>query len=283
MIPAPTYCGMPLDRRSALRDDPKWIRAQLDSLHTQIVFVWRDRNLFRKQGDESVACFMHKREVDEIVLHESMELIYLGHGNNDAPIFVADLTHLEEAHAKQLIAATDTQAEFMDLRAVGATINGDEAATMAFARGIAYWHRQNKFCGRCGNATISFRGGHMRRCVHEVCARENFPRIDPAVIMLVEQSQDGVARCLLGRHRDLPKGVYSTLAGYVDPGESLEEAVVREVMEETGIAVQKTTYLASQPWPFPASLMVGFHAQTNQQKITIAANELEDAKWFTAR
>ena len=283
----PTYCGMPLDRSSALREDPAWIRRQLDSDHTRILPLWRNHNLFRAhQPGQPVACFVEKHHAESIV-RDSTELIYLGHDRRaptHAPIFAADITHLEAHHATALISALGIDAEFLDLRTVGPTLATEEAATMAYARGLTYWHRQNQYCGRCGGTTRSHRGGHLRRCVDTQCARELFPRIDPAVIMLVEQLEpdDGIAKCLLGRSPGLPKRIYSTLAGYVDPGENLEEAVAREVMEETGIAVCQTTYLASQPWPFPACMMVGFYARTRDRKITIATNELEDARWFSA-
>lgn len=285
----PAYCGMPLDRSSILRADPAWIRRQLDCDRARILPLWRNRNLFMLCGERSrpVACYIGKHEIrkhwGEVIVRESTELVYLGH-DRDAPVFAADLTHLEERHATRLVAATGIDAEFIDLRAVGPVLAGEEAATMAYARGVTYWHRQNQYCGRCGSGTRSHRGGHMRRCVNDRCGREMFPRIDPAVIMLVEQLEpdDRVARCLLGRSRGLPKRIYSTLAGYVDPGESLEEAVAREVMEETGIRVCETAYLASQPWPFPACMMVGFRARSRDREITVAADELDDARWFSA-
>lgn len=272
---------MPLDRNSLLREDPAWIRRQLASDRTRIVPLWRDQNLFRAyQSGKPAACFVEKYHA-EVIVRDATELVYLGHDRN-APVFAADLTHLDEPHATALISTLGSDVAFLDLRTVGPVLATGEAATMAYARGLTYWHRQNQYCGHCGGGTGSHRGGHMRRC--EQCARELFPTIAPAVIMLVEQlaPDDGLARCLLGRSRGLPKRIYSTLAGYVDPGESLEEAVVREVREETGISVCQTTYLASQPWPFPASMMVGFYARTRDRQIAIAANELEDARWFSA-
>ncbi len=276
----PAYCGMPLDRSSALREDPAWVRRQLDSARVRVAPLWRDQNLIAR--GRPVACFVGGRHA-RVLLRDSAELVYLGH-DRQSPVFAADITHLEERRALRLISAAGIDAEFIDLRAVGALLAAEEAATMAYARGLTYWHRQNQYCGRCGGATRSRRGGHMRRCADDRCAREMFPRIDPAVIMLVEQlaPEDGIPRCLLGRRRGLPRRIYSTLAGYVDPGESLEEAVAREVREEAGVAVCRTTYLASQPWPFPACMMVGFRAATRERTITIADNELEDARWFSA-
>ena len=290
----PTYCGMPLDRSSVLREDPAWVRRQLDSDHTRILPVWRDRNLFRQCAERSrlVACYIEKPAVNEpavdkncaeVIVRNATQLVYLGH-DRDSPVFAADITHLEEHRAMRLISTAGIDAEFIDLRAVGPLLPSAEAATMGYARGLTYWHRQNQYCGRCGSGTRSHRGGHLRRCVDDQCGREMFPRIDPAVIMLVEQlePEDQVPKCLLGRSRGLPKRIYSTLAGYVDPGENLEEAVAREVMEETGIGVCQTTYLASQPWPFPSCMMVGFRARSRDRAITVAADELEDARWFSA-
>ncbi len=128
----------------------------------------------------------------------------------------------------------------------------------------------------------SHQGGHARRCVN--CDKELFPRIDPAVIMLIEQAEpaDGIPRCLLGRGTKWEKKMYSTLAGYVDAGESLEQAVIREVQEEAGLRVSTTpTYVASQPWPFPGSIMLGFRAQTHETDISIDPRELVDARWFS--
>ena len=283
----PAYCGMTLDRNSTLREDAAWIDRQLNAECARILPLWRDRNLFQSnQRGTPTACFVERQRADA-VLGDAAQLVYLGHDHDHdraAPIFAADLTHLEEAHATGLISVPGFDLRFLDLRAVGPTLAGAEAATLACARGLIYWHRQNQHCGRCGSATLSHRGGHLRRCVNAQCARESFPRIDPAVIMLVAQlePEDGVPKCLLGRGRGLPKRVYSTLAGYVDSGESLEAAVAREVMEEAGIAVCQITYFASQPWPFPASMMVGFNARTRDRHLTIAADELEDARWFSA-
>ena len=141
------------------------------------------------------------------------------------------------------------------------------------------------FCGRCGTAMANQKGGMLRRCQDEDCRGTAFPRIDPAIIVLVEDRQlhgDGTPRCLLGRAPAWPPGVYSTLAGFVEPGESLEETVAREVREESGIGVEQVRYHASQPWPFPSSLMLGFHATARTLEITTHDDELEDARWFSA-
>ena len=160
--------------------------------------------------------------------------------------------------------------EFTDLRRVGPLLPRQEGALLAYARGIAYWHERHRFCGVCGAPTRSEEGGHVRRCTDAACGTTHFPRTDPAVIMLVHDGE----RCLLGRKSEWPKGMHSTLAGFVEPGESLEEAVAREVFEETGIHVTDVIYHSSQPWPFPASLMLGFHAKALSTAITVDPEEL---------
>lgn len=169
--------------------------------------------------------------------------------------------------------------QFHDLRRVGATVDRNEAALLAYARGMVYWHRGHRFCGVCGAATRIEEAGHLRICSSKDCNRQHFPRTDPAVIMLITNRD----KCLLGSARWWPKGMYSTLAGFVEPGESLELAVTREVFEETGVVVDpaRVRYHSSQPWPFPASIMLGFTAETEHRDIRIDPNELEDARWFS--
>jgi NAD+ diphosphatase len=153
-----------------------------------------------------------------------------------------------------------------------------EGALLALARAIMFWHARHRYCGLCGSPTRSEEAGHMRRCTNPACNTMHFPRTDPAVIMLVTDGH----RALLGRNKNFPlPGMYSTLAGFVEPGESLEDAVAREVREESGIEVAAVHYHSSQPWPFPANIMLGFHAEARTTEITIDYGELEDARWFT--
>ena len=156
-------------------------------------------------------------------------------------------------------------------------IDRDEGGALAYARAMTHWHATHLYCGACGAPTESREGGHIRVCTNESCAKHHFPRTDPAVIMLVEKGD----RCLLGRKSEWAQGRYSTLAGFVEPGESLEDAVRREVMEETGVVVSDVEYHSSQPWPFPASLMLGFFCKAETEAIHRNDKELEDARWFT--
>jgi NAD+ diphosphatase len=162
------------------------------------------------------------------------------------------------------------------LREIGALLPARDAALLVHAVALRQWHDLHPHCARCGAATEAAAGGHLRRC--PACGAEHFPRTDPAVIMLVTDAQD---RALLGRGAHWPPLRYSTLAGFVEPGESLEQAVVREVAEETGVRVGEVSYLGSQPWPFPSSLMLGFTARASDDRITVDGTEISDARWFS--
>ncbi len=153
----------------------------------------------------------------------------------------------------------------------------DELAIYGTARSLVDWHARHRYCARCGNPTVLVKGGWQRSCTNEVCKGEHFPRVDPVTIMLVEY--DG--NLLLGRQPRFPPKRLSTLAGFVEPGESIEEAVAREVMEEAGVAVRDVSYVGSQPWPFPSSLMIGCHAHALSAELTVDHTELEEADWFT--
>ena len=168
-------------------------------------------------------------------------------------------------------------ARFEDLRMIGGQMPSQEAGVLAYARGMTYWRQRHRFCGVCGSPNQSSSAGHVMRCTNAACATDHFPRLDPAIIVLVS---DG-ARALLGRQASWPQGRYSTIAGFVEPGESLEDAVAREVLEETGVHVLESEYHSSQPWPFPASLMVGFCATAAATEVPRADEELEDVRWFS--
>ncbi len=170
--------------------------------------------------------------------------------------------------------------EFKDLRFASMGLDRDEAAVLAYARALLYWHRRHRFCGRCGAATTVCEAGHARDCSNVECAKRHFPRTDPSIIVLVTAQHEGRAHCLLGRQASWPPNVYSTLAGFVEPGECLEDAVAREVFEESGVRVDAVRYHSSQPWPFPAALMLGFHADADMQPVRVDGHELEDARWF---
>jgi NAD+ diphosphatase len=266
------YAGGGLDRAGLRRKDRGWLADRLAHVTTRFVAVWRGLNLVATApGAEPQAVFLPRRDAeafggDAVLLGIETEIAY----------FAIDLSPHETPLA---LLGAPAGAEFTDLRRVGPLLARSEGSLLAYARGILYWHSRHLFCGLCGAPTVSEEAGHVRRCTNPACATVHFPRTDPAVIMLIHDGE----RCLLGRKHEWPKGMHSTLAGFVEPGESLEEAVAREVFEETGVTIDEIAYHSSQPWPFPASLMLGFHARARTTELTIDPGELEDASWFERR
>ncbi|MEX0915119.1 MAG: NAD(+) diphosphatase [Wenzhouxiangellaceae bacterium] len=268
------YADETLDRAAIVREDPERLQRALEHCSACTVAVWRNQSLVTGLETARPGAVRHGIEFHR---HAS-EVVFLGL-DNDVPLFAADYSHLEEPAVARLLGD-----RFIDLRRVGPLLEDGEAALLAYARGMLYWHRNHRFCGRCGTATESQKGGHLRACTNPDCRRLSFPRTDPAVIVLVEHpgGDGGPPRCLLGRSPHFLPGMYSTLAGFVEPGESLEQTVRREVIEESGVRVGDVRYLASQPWPFPSSLMIGFHATAASTEIRLHDQELEDARWFSA-
>lgn len=273
------YSENRLHRTPDFFSDEGWIEARLHDRNTRIVPVWRNRNLIR--GDDSPVPITLSGDHGRGLLDIAGEIALLGldREQNDSAYFAIDVSE----HELPTLAPAMGQAEFIDLRQVGVLMDGHDGSLLAHARGLMYWHRHSRYCAECGQPTRSGEGGRLRRCTNEACARDHFPRTDPAVIMLVTRPGPDGGACLMGRHPNLPEGIYSTLAGFVDQGESLEQAVIREVFEEAGIHVDSVQYRASQPWPFPASLMLGYRARAISFDIDIGDDELEDARWFTKK
>ena len=276
MFRALTYSGAWLDRAADRRMDDAWLEGRLSDPASRVVPVWRDRNLIAK-GEPPAAAAIAGGGGQE-VLRMAGIVALLGVDQDDLAWFAADLSDRDD----RLLACLHDGATFTELRKVGPIIDTRDAALLAYARGLMYWHRRHRYCGVCGAPTISHQGGHLRRCTRATCRAAHFPRTDPAVIVLVTRPGPAGGACLLGRQRGWPAGMVSTLAGFVEPGESLEDCVVREIREEAGISVQATHYRASQPWPFPSSLMIGFRAEADEHAdVVLADGELEDAAWFT--
>ena len=272
-MPRPNfYAGVPLDRADRLRGDPERLTSLLRDPRSRIVPLWRNLHLV---AEEAAAVMLERGEI-ETHLEVSGETIFLGLRGEIAYVAL-DLSHLEEPEIDPLGGAN---ASFRDLRQVGPIMDREDSAILAYARGLAHWHARHGFCGVCGAVSESQKGGHQRRCTNTDCGAVHFPRTDPAVIMLVH---DGGERCLLGRQPFWPPGMHSTLAGFVEPGESLEEAVAREIWEEVGLAidVEDVTYHSSQPWPFPSSIMLGFHARAAFAPLDLGPDELESAAWYS--
>jgi len=271
MRPPNFYAANGLDRAGHRRRDPAWLAERLAHPESRFVAVWRSQSLIEGLSGGAPEAVLLRREA--LVAVEG-EPILLGLREERA-FFALDLS-AREAPLEAIRSPREPPIEFADLRRVGPLLARPDGALLAYARGIVHWHGRHRFCGVCGSPTRSEEGGHVRRCTDSACNAQHFPRTDPAVIMLVTDGD----RALLGRQKIWPKGQHSTLAGFVEPGESLEEAVAREVKEETGIVVEDVAYHSSQPWPFPSSIMLGFTARAATTEIDLDPEELESARWF---
>ena len=275
------YRGLSLDRAGEARKSQAWLDQQWQHADCRVLLLHNDLNLMhwnRDQGLAPLAISHARNEIDALVC-ENQTVFFLGL-ENETPLFAADVSGFETSQLQTTLGIH----EFINLREAGWLLKAQDAALLAYARGLLYWNRHSLFCSSCGAPAQSRQGGHLRLCSNADCAKMHFPRTDPAVIMLVEDcSGTGPARCLLARNARFPARMMSTLAGFVDPSESLEETVAREVFEEVGIRVDRIAYQASQPWPFPNSLMLGFRARATTTEILIDGIEIEEADWFSAK
>ena len=244
------------DRAAHLRRDDLW---RADSVQVMVV------------GGEHIASHGGKG-IRWMAVDEAPEGLWIFLGLRD-----------DIGYAAVLVDQIVDELEPQSLRFIGPTIAPEDASLAVQAVGLSRWHQTHGYCTRCGAATDVVKAGHARVC--PACGTEHFPRTDPAVIMLITDGDDSAegGRAVLGRQPSWPAGYFSTLAGFVEPGESLIDAVRREVLEEVGLVVGDVAYLGSQPWPFPSSLMLGFHGVADTFDITVDGDELEEARWFTRR
>jgi len=259
------FAGAFVDRSGERRKDPDWLAEALSNNETRFVPVWGDRCLVG--GDPPGTVLLRRAQIESFI--DEHNLIFLGLFRNQ-PAFAVSISRDIDPPFTNL-------GDFKDLRFLGTVLPPDEANLAAHARALVLWHDATLFCGQCGSASQPEAGGNSRRCCNPDCNKEIFPRTDPAIIVLVAKGD----RCVLGRQANWPEGRYSTVAGFVEPGESLEDAVRREVYEETNIRVGTDEYHSSQPWPFPSALMLGFVAEATSEDIVLNDGELEDAQWFT--
>jgi NAD+ diphosphatase len=255
-----TFGGSPLDRASAQRADPAWLAAQA----TAGLFLpfWQNRPLV---ADGRIALLPWRSE------WEGGICVFLGLEGSQA-VFAIDVAG-EEPPA--------LGGEFLEMRPAAFVLPTRDTAIAGQAKALIDWHRRHGFCPNCGTATAMRDGGYRRVCPH--CAAEHFPRTDPVVIMLpILKSEDGLGdACLVGHGARFPEGLFSAFAGFIEPGETMEEAVRRELREEANIEVGAISYHASQPWPFPSSLMLGCYAQALSRDFRIDGVEIADARWLT--
>ncbi len=267
MSPIP-FSGCPIDRADHERRDPDWIERQAAREDARFLPVWRLQVLVK---DGATPALAWARGVVREHMNPRVGAVLLGVYEGVAH-FAVDLS-LHEDPLERL--GVSGAARFGDVRALAMQLAEAEIATAGFARARVDWHARHCFCAACGAPTASRAGGAQRVCTE--CRAEHFPRTDPVVISVVERG----GRCLLGRQRAFPPEMFSALAGFIDAAESIEEAVAREVKEEVGLSLERVRYVASQPWPFPSSLMIGCIAEALPGEVEVDSGELEDAQWFT--
>jgi len=261
------FAGAFVDRSGHRREDSDWLSAAIKGPDSKFLPVWRDKCL--TFGESPRISLLDYADAAQHVIEE--ETIFLGL-YEDQPAFALPMVDTD-------VAPFDGDECFHDLRYLGSVLPADESNLAAHAIALINWHRRHRFCTICGSSTRNESGGNTRICENTACANRVFPRVDPAIIVLVSRRD----RCLLGRQESWPDGRFSTIAGFVEPGESLEDAVRREVREETNIRVGSVHYHSSQPWPFPSSLMLGFTASAESDDIHLNDGELEDARWFSRK
>lgn len=278
-----TFGGSGLDRGGRLRDDPTELSLVLNDPRMLVLPIWRGKPLIAGAARAALGWLPAAHPV---VALSREGLVFLGL-DDDGPRFAADISEWTppDLDAAALAAFYDPTEQrhpdlppdhlFAELRGVMTALSPRAAEFAATARALTGWHVSHRFCSQCGARSAMAEAGWRRSCA--ACGAHHFPRSDPVVIMLVTRAN----RVLLGRSPGWPPGMYSLLAGFVEPGETIEAAVRREVAEETGVRVGPVRYLASQPWPFPASLMLGCAAEALSDDITIDPAELEDARWLT--
>jgi len=279
-----TFGGSALDRAAELRNQPERIAALLLDVNTRMIPLWRGRPLIAGEARDTLAMLAPRHAL--LAAIAAPPPVFLGLENGEAR-FAVDLSSFEPdiQDAGAAVPFID-QSEFghpslpddhrfADLRAVMARLSPRHAELAATAKAIQGWHVSHGFCARCGSRSDQVLAGWQRSC--PPCGAQHFPRTDPVVIMLITRGNS----LLIGRNAAWPQGMYSLLAGFIEPGETVEAAVRREVMEESGIAVGPVSYLASQPWPFPASLMLGCRGEATSEQITVDPTELEEALWIS--
>jgi NAD+ diphosphatase len=263
------FTSVRLDRLVEYREKPEWVVAAQCSESARFVPLWHSRSLLAKSDEGQVAVYLKSGELDKLDAIQPPTLL----GTDGKRYFFA--VSINDRQREEVL-ARHPDASFVDLRRASMDMDAKHAGVLAYAKALHYWQHRHIFCGVCGSPNRLQSSGHKLECINEECARQSFPRIDPAIIVLITHED----ACLLGRNSNWPPKHFSTLAGFVEPGESLEDAVVREVYEEARVRLKKIHYVSSQPWPFPASSMCGFYAEA-QKREYVVGDELEELRWYT--
>jgi NAD+ diphosphatase len=266
LSPMMAFSGNPLDRASGKRAQPAWLSAARGDANTRVMLLSKSQPLLTgTEGASETAELAFVDAATAAKLGEAANEVFLGL-DGEIAYFARDVSNLMEPPAGL--------GHFREARAAAVVLPAPQVAILGQAKALLDWHWRHGYCPRCGAATAMTDGGYRRLC--PACRAEHFPRLDPAVIMLVTAGD----HCLLGRNKRFVGGHYSTLAGFIEPGETIEEAVAREVLEEVNVKVGRVRYFASQPWPFPSSLMIGCFAEAATHDIQVDGEEIIAARWF---
>jgi len=264
------FTSVRLDRLVEYRDDAEWVSRASNSTAARFVPMWRSRSLIEANEQGQIAVYLRPGELDDLDSIQPPTLL----GTDGKRYFFAVSINDRQ---RETMMRSHPEADFLDLRRASVDMDAKHAGILAYAKALHYWQHRHGFCGVCGHPNLLRSSGHKMVCSNEECARQSFPRIDPAIIVLVTHE----SACLLGRNPNWPGNRFSTLAGFVEPGESLEDAVVREVFEEARVRLKAIHYVSSQPWPFPASSMCGFYAEA-ESRDCLASDEVAELRWFTS-
>lgn len=267
-----TFAGNPLDRADVRRRDPAWLAAAAHSAEARFLPLWQLNVLVDAGLGPATLGWLDTTTIERLGVDQPP--IFLGLDHKDRPCFTLDISEVADPHHEL---ALPEGLAFQESRGAAMSLPQADTGILAQARAQVGWHRSHRFCSACGAQTVMQKGGHQRHC--DACGTDHFPRTDPVAIMLVSRGD----HCLLGQsHGPLVRiGMFSALAGFIDQGETIEEAVRREIREEAGISVGRVTYHSSQPWPFPSSLMIGCHGEALSETITIDAEEMHDVRWVS--
>lgn len=264
------FATNPLDRRADLRDDAQAVAGLRAQSAARFAVVAGETPILRRVDSETLSVWFDAASADALGVSE--ETVFLGLDNDGAPRFGLMIARgqVETLKARDGLLVTDLRSV-----ALKKLVSREELGPLGETKALLDWHARHRFCAQCGQPTTSSASGWKREC--PACAAQHFPRTDPVVIMLVVRGEN----CFLARQSRFPAGMYSCIAGFVEPGESFEDAVRRETFEEAGLRTGAVRYIASQPWPFPSSLMIGCLAQALGDTITLDGTELEDGRWFS--
>ena len=269
----PFYASSAINRHGDYRNNDKLLNSITTEKNTKFVPYYNGKNLFMNINENINPIIFNQRQLHDFFPGGIENTIFLGVANTLNYVGI----DLSTPNQKLDFWLKENNIIIDDLRKYGPILDDIEASFLALSNGMFFWHNTHKFCGSCGFQNYSTEGGFVMKCSNDKCGKSHFPRTDPAIITLISFKD----KVLLGRSPRFPDSMYSTLAGFVEPGESLEQALEREVFEEVGIKVKNIKYFNSQPWPFPASLMLGFFAEAINDQMTIDYDEIEDAQWFS--